>query len=150
MSTPTQPVVSSSQPESAQSWMRRHPKTLVFAIKLAIAVSVFGTILGIVSLVMWSMRQSDVFRLAMEKTRKNPAVVEKLGTPIEPDWMVTGSMNVDGDSGTANFTAEIKGPRQKGKLSIDARKRMGEWTFNYLMVKTAAGEEIDVVPRKTD
>lgn len=138
----------SSQPQ--QTWMQRHWKGLVVAILGLIAASILALVIAVVGLVMWSMRQSDVYRMAMQRARQNPEVVERLGTPIESGWLVSGSMNIENDSGTANLTIPIHGPRQQAKMYLDARKRMGEWTFNSLTVKTAAGEQIELVPPKPD
>lgn len=148
---PLQPSVtlsSSSQPQ--QTWMQRHWKSVVIAIVGLIIASVVALAVSIVGLVMWSIRQSDVYRMAMQRVRQDPAVVQALGTPIETGWWASGSMNIENDSGTANFTVPIHGPRQQGKMYLDARKRMGEWTFNSLVVKTAGGEQIEVVAPKPD
>lgn len=148
-------MVSSSSSSSSlapppQSWFQRHWKGLVVAVLGFVVAAVLALMLAVVGLVMWSIRQSDVFRMAMQRARQDPRVTQSLGTPIEPSWLVAGSMSVENDSGNAKFSVGIHGPKQEGKLYLDARKRMGEWTFNSLTVKTAAGEEIEVVPPKPD
>ena len=139
---------SSSQPQ--QTWFQRHWKGLVVAIIGLIVVACIALVVSIVGLVMWSIRQSDVFRMAMTKARQNPAVVHSLGTPIDPGWVVSGSINLENDAGTANLAIPIHGPRQKAKMYLDARKRMGEWTFISLTVKTDDGDQIELVPPKPD
>ncbi len=129
-----------------ESWARRHWKGLVTLAVALVVGTVIAVVVGAVALVMWSVRQSDVIRMAVEQAQKNPAVVAELGTPIKPGWFISGSMNVENDSGTANFTVPIHGPRQEAKLHLDARKRRGEWTFNSLSVKMHDGREIEVVP----
>ena len=141
-------VSSSSQPQ--QTWLQRHWKGLVVAIIGLVVVACIAMVLSVVGLVMWSIRQSDVYRMAMTKARQNPQVVHTLGTPIDPGWLVSGSMNIENDSGTANLTIPIHGPRQKAKMYLDARKRMGEWTFNSLTVKTDDGDQIELVTPKPD
>lgn len=143
-------VSSSSSAQPPQTWLQRHWKGLVVGVIVLILLSLLATVMAVVGLVMWSIRQSDVYRMAMQRVRQNPAVVEKLGTPIEPGWLISGSMNIEGDSGTANFTIPIHGPRQAARVYLDARKRMGEWTFNSLVVKTEGGEQIQVAPPKPD
>jgi len=152
VNAPLQPdVISSSAPlQPPESWARRHWKGLVATAVTLVLVAVLAVVAGVIALVMWSLRQSDVLRLAMERARKNPAVVEQLGTPINPGWLISGSMHMENDSGTANFTVPIHGPRQEAKLYLDARKQMGEWTFNSLTVKTDQGQEIQVVQPKPD
>lgn len=145
----TSTLVSSSSPQQP-TWMQRHWKGLVVAIIGLVVAAFMALVLGIVGLVMWSIRQSDVYRMAMAKTRENPAVVHYLGTPIESGWLVSGSLQTENDSGAANLTIPIHGPRQKAKMYVDARKRMGEWTFNSLTVKTDDGDQIEVVRAKPD
>ena len=146
---PSSTIVSSSAPlPQQQTWFQRHWKGVVIAILGLVIASVLALVAGIVGLVMWSMRQSDVYRMAMERARKNPEVVQQLGTPIESGWLVSGSLHIENDAGTANLTIPIHGPHQQAKMYLDARKRMGEWTFNSLVVKTAEGEEIDVMAAK--
>jgi len=150
---PPSSVFSSSSmpaPQPQQTWLQRHWKGLVIAILGLIVVSVVAMILSIVGLVMWSMKQSDVYKQAMAKTRQNAEVAARLGTPIEPGWIISGHINLENDAGTAEMTIPIHGPQQEAKIYLDARKRMGEWTFNYLTVKTAAGEQIEVVAQKPD
>jgi hypothetical protein len=138
------------QPAQQQTWFQRHWKAVVITILVLVVASILAMVGGIVGLVMWSIRQSDVFRMAMERARQNPQVVQQLGTPIEPGWLVSGSIQLENDAGTANLTIPIHGPSQKAKMYLDARKRMGEWTFNSLVVKTASGEEIDVAAAKPE
>jgi hypothetical protein len=147
---PSTVVTSSSAPQPPQTWFQRHWKAVVVTILVLVVASILALVAGIVGLVMWSMRQSDVFRMAMEQARKNPEVVQRLGTPIEPGWLVSGSIQLENDAGTAHLTIPIHGPSQQAKMYLDARKRMGEWTFNSLVVKTAAGDEVDVMARKPD
>jgi hypothetical protein len=140
----------SSSGQPPKTWFHRHWKGVVVAILLLIVALLVAAVLAVVGLVMWSIRQSDVYRMAMERVRQDPAVVQRLGSPIESGWIVSGSMNIEGDSGTANFTIPIHGPRASAKVYLDARKTMGEWTFNSLVVKTAEGEEIQMPPAKAD
>ena len=130
--------------------MQRHWKGLVVAIIGLIVAACIALAVSIVGLVMWSIRQSDVYRMAMAKARQNPRLVQILGTPIEPGWLASGSIQIENDSGSANLTIPIHGPREKAKMYLDARKRMGEWTFNSLTVKTDAGDQIELVPPKPD
>lgn len=143
--TPTGPQSSSGQAgfgQPGQSWVQRNWKKLVVALLGFFVLALVASVAGILWLVMWSFRNSDVCRLAMEKARHNPAVVAQLGEPIEPGFFFTGSMNINGDSGSATLTMPIHGPKAKADLYVDARKAMGDWTFNYLVMKTASGERI--------
>ena len=119
-------TASGPQMDPAQpSWAQRNWKRLVALLVGLFVLAVFAFAAGIVGLVMWSFRQSDVSRLALDKARKNPEVVARLGEPIEAGLLCSGSMSTSGDSGTATITIPIHGPKGKADLHLDARKAMG-------------------------
>ncbi len=124
------------------SWWRRNWKMVAVVVVTLLVVILLAFVTGVVALVMWSFRQSDVFRLALDKARNAPAVVERLGSPIEAGWMVSGSIRLNGDTGSADMHIPIHGPKGKADMYINASKRMGEWTFNSVVVKTVSGEQI--------
>ena len=82
---------------------------------------------------------------ALEQARSSPAVVDALGTPIEPEWYLTGTINVTGASGNADIAIPISGPKGAGTLYASARKRAGLWNYDVLEVALdAGGERIDL------
>ncbi len=90
---------------------------------------------------------SEVVTLAMQEAQKNPALVEKLGHPIERGFLIFGRMNTDSDDGYARVSIPISGPKGSGKLYLHARKRAGEWTFRTLTAHVN-GEEINLLVKK--
>jgi len=92
-------------------------------------------ILGIIALVLSGMRNSDVCRLAMAYVRQDEVVLQKLGSPIEQGWLMSGTMQTSGGSGTADLSLPISGPKGKGKLYLTAEKRAGEWKFSTLVLR---------------
>lgn len=127
-----------------QTWMQRNWKKLVLGLVSLGVLAVVAFAAGIVGLVMWSFRNSDVCKLSIEQARKNPEVVARLGEPVQPGYFFSGSMSVNGDSGSATITIPVHGPKGKADMYVDARKAMGTWTFIYVVVKTPSGERITV------
>jgi hypothetical protein len=85
-------------------------------------------------LAMGSMKNADVYKQAMAKASANPEVTQKIGTPLKAGWFVSGSINMSGDSGKADFTIPITGPKGKGTIYLDATKFAGQWEFQRLVV----------------
>ena len=112
--------------------------TVVLLIALGIA--------GVFLVVIWSFRSSDVYQEAMARTRAHPQVQQALGQPIEAGWMVTGNLNVSGQSGSADLAIPLSGPKGKGTLYVEARKRAGKWAFQHLAVAVQDGPRIDLLP----
>lgn len=87
---------------------------------------------------------------ALALVRANPEAVEALGEPLDTGWWIMGRVDVSGDSGEADLTVPVSGPRGEGKLRIEARRRDGEWEFERLDldVEGRAGPPIDLLKRR--
>lgn len=131
-------------PPPPRGWWARHWKAAIFGGCLTLIVLFCAFLAGIFLLVFSSFRSSDVYRMALERARANPDVVRQLGTPIEPGWWVSGSMNVTGGSGSADLAIPIHGPKGTGKIELVARKRDGRWMFRRLVVLPDGGAPIVV------
>ncbi len=114
------------------NWFARHWK-LVIALAiggcflLAAAICVF--VVGILSI----LGNSDACKLAVARAQKNPAVIERLGNPIERGRFVGGNVNVQsGGTGNAQLSIPLHGPKGEGTLYVEAKKRSGVWSFQTL------------------
>lgn len=93
---------------------------------LAGALFVGVVLVGAMSL----LRSSDAFEEALALARGNQEVVTRLGEPIEPGWLVSGSIETSGPSGEAALSIPLSGPRGGGTLVVEAEKRRGAWVFH--------------------
>ena len=115
-------------------WWQRHWR---WALPLlgVLGVSLFAAaVLAFASALFGMMRSSDVYIAAMQRMRDHPQVVAALGTPIEPGWYLTGSMQTAGTSGRADLQIPISGPKGEGDLYLAAEKNHGQWTYSTLIV----------------
>jgi len=94
---------------------------------------------GIVMLVFGSMKQADVYKEALARAQSDPAVAQKLGSPIEPGMFVSGNINVNGPSGEAKLAIPIHGTKAKGTIYVEATKSAGKW--NYALMQVAVDGE---------
>ncbi len=82
------------------------------------------------------MHSSEPFQNSLAMVRDNPRVVQALGTPIEPAYLVNGNIDYDGNSGFAELNYDITGPKGEATVYLDAEQEHGRWRFYSLVVVT--------------
>ena len=98
------------------------------------------------SLIVFSViKHSDVYREAYTRAANDPRVVAALGTPIEKGWWVMGKVSVDNNEGVANIDFPISGPKGSARVHAAASRGTDAWNYSSLVVRPAAGGEIDVL-----
>lgn len=141
----TSPIMPEQIPVQPQSWVARNWK-LLLGLLVALGVLGVAAVFGFLTLIMSSIKGSDVAREAMARARSNPAVVQHLGTPIEEGWLVSGSVNVSTGSGDADLALPISGPKAKGTVYVTAQKSAGAWTYSVMQAAIeGSGERIDLL-----
>ncbi|WP_299766912.1 cytochrome c oxidase assembly factor 1 family protein [uncultured Dokdonia sp.] len=85
---------------------------------------------------------STPYQEGLEKVNSNEQVVELLGTPIEKDGIMQGSINFNNGDGEADFNIPIKGPKGEGRLYIVGEKRNDEWTYSEMEVRIDQNNEV--------
>jgi len=128
-----------------RSWLARKWKLLLGLLVGLMLLGVAG-IFGIFTLIMSSIKGSDVAKESMARAQTNPAVVQHLGTPIEMGWFVSGSINVSVATGDADLAIPISGPKGKGTVYVTAQKSGGAWTYSVMNVAfEGSGERINLL-----
>ena len=133
--------------EVRKNWWDRNWKWFVptgcLSILVLFGLFIAGIFFGVTSI----MKDSDAYKGAMTAVQHNKIVIEKLGNPIESDGMVSGSINVNNDTGNCDIQIPIKGPKGTGTLFVVATKR-GKWKYEELAVYIkATEEEIDLLKK---
>lgn len=129
-----------------KGWWER---TWKWAVPMFVIVSVGALVWAVFGLVTGAFRSSYVYQEALARARVNPAVVEQLGTPIEPGRFVSGSISVSGASGEADLAIPVSGPKGRGTLYARASKRAGEWHFSMLLFAPENGQRIDLLKEQS-
>ena len=93
--------------------------------------------------VFWAARNFGVQDEALLRAQNNPAVVERLGEPIEIGWLMSGNISFENDTGQADYSIPISGPNGRGKLYILAYREDSEWRFEELYI-LINGERFDL------
>ena len=94
-----------------------------------------AVVAAVAFLAIGAIKSSDVYQQALAKTRSNPAVVRELGEPIEAGLRISGSINVNNDSGNADVRIPVSGPKKSGAIYATAIKKQGKWDFTVLEVE---------------
>jgi hypothetical protein len=133
-------------PPKSKSWLARNWK-LLLGLVIGLMVLGIAAVLSIVAFVMSLLKGSDVAKDALAKAQSNPAVVQRLGTPIVQGWLASGSINLNNGSGDANLALPISGPKGKGTLHVIAHKTAGKWIYTLMQVNVeGSAENIDLLP----
>ena len=107
-------------------------------------IGIFGSV--VMTIITTSFHKSDVYKQAMAKAIENSQVRDAIGEPIHPGWLVSGQLNVNGSTGSANLLIPIFGPRGSGSIRAIASKSRGVWRFSDLLVNIKGrSEPIDLL-----
>jgi hypothetical protein len=115
-------------------WLQRNTKWIVLG-AVALGLTLLALFVAAVAmLASAAMRTNDVYREALSRAQRHPALLERLGAPIEPGFFTSGSIDVSGPSGEADLTIPIHGPRGEATLNVVAQKRGGTWNYETMQV----------------
>ena len=99
---------------------------------------------GIIFLVFGALKSSEVYQTAVARAKADERVRLALGSNIHTGLFVSGSTDVSGSSGHADFAIPLAGSKGKGTIYVVAIKSAGQWQYTTLVVKTESGETIDL------
>lgn len=117
-----------------RTWLQRNTKWVVLGAVVG-GVTLLGLfIAGILTVVTGAMRSSDVYKESLARAQADPALIEQLGSPIEPGFFTSGSIKVNGGSGDADLSIPIHGPKGEATINVVATKRGGTWTYQSMRV----------------
>lgn len=93
------------------------------------------------------VKNSQPYKDGIATVAANPEVKEALGEPVQPSWLVGGSVQDQGASGMAQLVIPVSGPKGDGLLEVQANKSGGVWTNNSMTVTILeTGKRIDLMP----
>lgn len=110
---------------------------------LTAAVAAFVVVL--VVFVFGVIKKSDVYKEALSRVQSDPRVVAALGSPVEPGFMVTGSVHADTEhGGNAEINFPVHGPKGQAKVRAVATRENDVWKYETLRVTPDGGSPIDL------
>ena len=124
-----------------RNWWARNWKWFVPTGCLTLLIFFAAFITLMVVLVFGALKSGDVYKEALAQAKAEPAVIEALGSPVKDGMFVSGSTQVNGDSGEANLSIPISGPKGRGTLYVVATKSLGVWNYSNLVVEVSETKE---------
>jgi hypothetical protein len=119
---------------SKQTWRTRNWKWAVPALCIFVPLLACGGFgVGLMALVFGLIKSTDVYTDSLAAARANPQIRAALGEPIEPDFLVTGNINIEGASGHADISYHVSGPQGGATVYAVADKSAGRWRFIELV-----------------
>ena len=130
-----------------QSWWKRNWKWALptggcLLIVILIIVFIGSIFYGVTSL----MSDSKAYTDAMEKATSNEVVTSILGTPIEQNGIMGGSINYSSGYSEAKITIPIKGPKGEATIRVEGGGTDEVWTYEQMDVFISeTGEVINLL-----
>jgi hypothetical protein len=124
-------------PARREGWFDKNWKWFVPTLAGALLVCIATFVFGLLSLVGSMFRSSYPYKVALERANASAEVADRIGKPLTVGWLISGSINYRGQAADAAFSIPITGPKGKGTIVVQAKKRANQWTFQTL--------EVDVV-----
>ncbi|SCY24534.1 Cytochrome oxidase complex assembly protein 1 [Flavobacterium anhuiense] len=129
----------------SKSWLNRNWKWLIPSGCLTLIILVALFIGGIFYEVTSVLKDSEAYKESMTAVQNNKLVVERLGSPIETDGIVSGSVTSSNNLRTCDVQVPIKGPKGKATLFVVGEKR-GKWKYSEMSVYIEkTNEKIDLL-----
>ena len=108
---------------------------------------ILGAIAGVAIFfgVLKVIKSSDAYQTALNGAVNSPLVQEELGTPITAGMMPQGSVNTTNDTGNADLTIPISGPKAEASIHYRATRANSVWTVSeHKVTVKGSGKEIDL------
>lgn len=117
------------------SWWQKNWKWFVPVGCLGLLALFASFVAVLVAVVFGALRSTEPVQQGLAAARSHPIVQERLGTPIELGWWLSGGVQVNGPNGTASLMLPLSGPKRSATLYIEGTKRAGVWDFQVLDVE---------------
>ncbi|MBL8205502.1 MAG: cytochrome c oxidase assembly factor 1 family protein [Blastocatellia bacterium] len=134
------------QPQPQKNWWGRNWKWFVPTGCLTMLLACAGFVTLIFSIVLGSLKSSDVYNESLAKARTNAQVTAALGTPVEPGFWVSGNISVENSSGNADLSIPISGPNGSGTIYVTATKSAGRWNYSTMICEiSSSGNRVNLL-----
>lgn len=101
---------------------------------------------GLVALLFGMLKGSEPYQQSLRRVQGHAEVRAALGQPVEPSFVVMGSIHYRNRDGDADLTYDVSGPNGSGTVHVVADKRAGAWTLKTLDVTLhATNRRIDLL-----
>lgn len=121
---------------SQRGWFGRNWKWCIpLLVLVAIILGLFIAVLPFLKL-----RASQPYKMALEAVQADPAVIEKLGEPVEAGWTISGNLTEN----NCQIFFDVTGPKETADVTGQARTFDNVWSFSHIEVTFADGSKVSV------
>jgi Cytochrome oxidase complex assembly protein 1 len=137
---PAAPVPPGTQPQKSSGCLKYG--LIGCGIAVIILVLLAAVLLAVV---FGAVKSTSVYKEALGRAQHDPRVIAVLGSPVHSGFIVTGNVSVKNNSGTADFSFPISGPKGKADLHAEATLDENGWHYSLLTVLPNQGPPIDLL-----
>jgi hypothetical protein len=91
--------------------------------------------LAVMALIFWgvakAIKDNAPYNDSITAVQGNQAAIDALGSPIEPGFFPSGSINLNNGEGSVDFSIPVSGPKGKGTVRVVGTKPAGSTTWIY-------------------
>lgn len=125
---PNTPSMTDLKKGNRRVWLTCGIFTAVFLLIFLCAALTFG----IMAVAFGSMKSSAPYQQALQSVQTNPQAIQALGEPIKAGFLLSGSINLNSNTGEASLAIPVSGPRGKGTIYVEAEKYDNAWHYTRL------------------
>jgi len=126
---------------------RRWPLVaLIASIAAVVIVACAGCFGGLWLFVQRTIQSTEIYDMALARAKAEPAVVERLGEPIEARSFIMGNVNVTNDAGAAEMQIPLRGPEGSCVVHVSGSRLAGQWTIEHLSIEFGDAERVILDP----
>lgn len=119
---------------------------IVAAIVLVLGLIVVVFVGGIIGVAFYSIGRSEAAETSRDFLRKNERLKQDIGEVKDFGSFVTGSVNINGGSGTATIKLKVIGERKEVNASVDLVYRNGQpWRVTAASYENDKGQTIELL-----
>ncbi len=90
--------------------------------------------------------ESAPYQDALFKVNEDEYVINILGEPIETNGIMNGSLSYKNNTGSADISIPIKGPKGEAQLYVIGTKQNDQWTYKEMyVIIDETDEQIDLL-----
>lgn len=102
-------------------------------------------VFAIVVVVFGAIKHSTPYEQSLRQATNDQRVVDALGTPIKPSFIVSGGVHLDNGKGDADVNYSLSGSKQSAKVHVVATRVNDAWSYTEMTVTPENGPPIDLL-----
>ena len=113
---------------------------------LMVIASIVFFVVAIVGGVMLFLRSSEPCAETLRSAQNSPALQQALGEPMKMGWFLVGSVSITNESGSADISIPISGPKGSVRIRTRALRQDRVWSYQEMSTQLPSGEAVDLLP----